>query len=71
MVFGCLFALALVRTAAAADECSERLFAEYLREQERALETITSASIEAGRIHAQDAVKALSHRRTWRSPSSA
>jgi hypothetical protein len=66
-----LFALALARAAACGDEDSERLLAEYLREQARVFEALASATIEARRAQAGEVATRLSHRRTWRQPSSA
>lgn len=65
-----LFALALVRTATRADDSSERLLAECLRERERALAALASATIEARRASASDVAVRLSHRRTSQQPSS-
>jgi hypothetical protein len=64
-------ALALARTATTADESSEQLLAEYLREQARALEELAGATVDARRIRSGEVAKRLSHRRTWRQPSSA
>jgi hypothetical protein len=71
MALACMFALALARTAAAADESSEQLLAEYLREQARAFEALASATIDARRMRSGEVATRLSHRRTWRQPSSA
>lgn len=66
------FALALMRTASRADESSELLLAEYLRERARAFEALTSANgaIEARRVQTSEIATRLSRRRTWRQPSS-
>lgn len=66
-----LFVLALVRTASQSDERSELLFREYLRERARAVEALAGATIEARRVQTGEIVTQLSHRRTWRQPSSA
>lgn len=71
LIFACMFALALARTAAGADESSEQLLAEYLREQARAFGGLTGATIEARRLRSGEVATRLSHRRTWRQPSSA
>jgi hypothetical protein len=63
--------LALARAAACGDEDSERLLAEYLREQARVFEALSNATIEARRAQASEVATQLSHRRTWRQPSSA
>ena len=64
-------ALALARTASRADESSERLLAECLREQARAFEALANATIEVRRVRSSEVATRLSHRRTWRAPSSA
>jgi hypothetical protein len=64
------FALALVRTASHSDDSSELLFAEYLRERARAFEALASMTIEARRVQTREIATRLSHRRTWRQPSS-
>lgn len=66
-----MFVLGLARTATSADESSEQLLAEYLREQARAFEALTSATIDARRMRSSEVATRLSHRRTWRQPSSA
>jgi hypothetical protein len=66
-----VFALALARAAACGDEDSERLLAEYLRERARAFEELANATIEARRAQASEVATRLSHRQTWRQPSSA
>jgi hypothetical protein len=66
-----VFALALARTASRADDASERLLAECLRERALAFEALTSMTIEARRVQADEVATRLSHRRTWRQPSSA
>jgi hypothetical protein len=71
VVFACMFALALARSAAGADESSEQLLAEYLREQTHAFGALAGATIEARRMRSGEVATRLSHRRTWRSPSSA
>ncbi|MGH2881051.1 MAG: hypothetical protein ACRDK4_15760 [Solirubrobacteraceae bacterium] len=71
LVFACMFALALARTAAGSDESSEQLLAEYLREQARAFAALSGANIEAKRLRSGEVATRLSHRRTWRAPSSA
>lgn len=70
-VFACMFALALARIAARADDSSEQLLAEYLREQARAFEALASATIEARHTRSGEVATRLSHRRTWQQPSSA
>lgn len=65
------FALALARAAAGGDEDSERLLAEYLRERARVFEALANATTEARRAQASEVATRLSHRRTWRQPSSA
>jgi hypothetical protein len=71
LVIACIFALALARTAADADRSSEQLLAEYLREQALAFEALAGAAIDARRIRSGEVATRLSHRRTWRQPSSA
>jgi hypothetical protein len=71
LVFACMFALALARTAAGADDSSEQLLAEYLRERARSFEALAGATIEARRMRSGEVATRLSHRRTWRQPSSA
>jgi hypothetical protein len=66
-----LFALALARTAARAEDSSERLLAEFLRERARALETLAGTTIDARRLQSSEVATRLSHRRTSRAPSSA
>jgi hypothetical protein len=66
-----VFALALGRAAACGDKDSERLLAEYLRERSRVFEALANATIEARRAQAGEVATRLSHRRTWRQPSSA
>jgi hypothetical protein len=65
------FVLALTRTASHAEETSEHLLVECAREQARVLETLASTTIEARRMRASEVATQLSHRRTWRQPSSA
>lgn len=64
------FALALVRAASRSDQSSELLFAEYARERTRAFEELADMTIEARRIQTNEIATRLSHRRTWRQPSS-
>lgn len=64
-------ALALARTASRSDDASERLLAEYLRERALAFEGLASMTIEARRVQGNEVATRLSHRRTWRQPSSA
>lgn len=71
VAFALAMVVALARTASRADETSELLLAEYLREQARALEALASATIEARRVRSGEVATRLSHRRTWRAPSSA
>jgi hypothetical protein len=70
LVLAVAFMLALVRTAAHADETSERLQSEHQREQAQGLPALTGLAIEARRVPAGETA-ALSRRRTWRQPSSA
>lgn len=66
------FTLALARTAARADEPTERLLTAQSREQARALRSlVASVTIEARRVQAREAAGRLSRHRTWRQPSSA
>ena len=65
-----VLALALARAAACGDQDSERLLAEYLREQARVFEALANATIDARRAQTSEVATRLSHRRTWRAPSS-
>lgn len=71
LAFAGMFVLALARAAASADDSSEQLLTECLREQTRAFEALASATIEARRMHSGEVAARLSRRRTWQQPSSA
>ena len=71
VVLAMVFVLALARVASRADDSSELLLAEYLRERGRAFEALASLTIDARRVRSSEIATRLSHRRTWRQPSSA
>jgi hypothetical protein len=71
MALALAFALALARSGSCADAASEQLLAECSRESAQALAALMSAPIEARRGQQSEVAERLSHRRTWRQPSSA